>query len=626
MTDLSRFQGLTSSQIHEELLKCPKSSWPKIISELPSGIKSELVAILSNKRASSVQSGHLSRSETPREAASKKTKLESTSQNSQASSSVSSPVKTENLTIVVHPRCVPLEADTDTETEKTIGVEGGAHDKKAGISSLSSSKSLDKVFQELMVSTFSPISSVVSRTMYIAGDVRPYLKSKDCQELSVRLVQSYLNLWVSLFWNSLINNSSKKKITNKLTNNIIKKHLGRYYKQEVSKFDYDTLVSKSAHRHVGINTTSETGMVQGADTDLTAAISSSVKGSGEEEEEGLNNFDENEAMDYDNSIHLSKMAISIDKRFEDRLKLRDIRTKNMSPEAYKEFAMLREKNFRPSINTLQEWLSITWNTAYNKGLKDTKVSQIPSNSIQLFSFILNDIISSLVENALRISFIQSSRTNGDVQEGSIGSDPEMSFQSCKDLINKVNKLRESIFHHQDFEDFSIQKVDFNLIIDTFSKTENDTPKLNHIHYTIAIIQRLNYIDLKLLDESDLQKSNPQTSPKLDTNLIIEKIYSLNSKLTGQIIRGQQNSFGGSATAHSEKRKRDTIEESPSDADQSANSLSAGFGGVDETDNIMGNEEDDMFEAIIESATSEFPITSAFPNVSLSQPNFPAKNA
>ncbi|KAH8581759.1 uncharacterized protein ELE39_001889 [Cryptosporidium sp. chipmunk genotype I] len=596
MADLSKFQGLSSSQIHEELLKCPKSSWPKIISELPTGIKSELVAILSNKKANLTQNNNLG-SENPKENTSKKPKTEFVNQDSQISSS--SPIKNQNTieNTIIHPRCIPLETELNMETAIGLG-----NVNQGEIFSSSQSFCSNKIFQELMVSTFSPINSVISRTMYIAGDIRPYLKNKDCQEKSVRLIQSYLNIWISLFWNSLINRSSKKKVPNKLSNNTIKKHFSEYYKQEVSKFDYDTLINKSAHRHVGMNPNSENDTIQTTDPDITS-ISSTVK-----EDDVINDLDENEVVEYNHNIP-STMMISIDKRFEDRLKLRDIRTKNMSPEMYKEFAMLREKNFRPSINILQEWLSITWNTAYNNGLKDTKVSQIPSNSLQLFSFILNDIISSLVENALRISYLQNFNIN---LKNSIVpiQEPGDSFQNCKDLINEVNKHKELIFGSVN-EDLNSHKVDFNQIIDTFSKSQDEIPKLNYIHYILAIIQRINDIDFKLLEYSENQKFNSLVS-QINSDLIIEKLYTLYSKLTGQIIRGQQNSFGGSTTITCGKRKRNGFELS-SDLEKCANNDN--FNGVEENDYI-GNEEDDMFEAIVESATSEFSITNAFPSVSL----------
>ncbi|XP_665149.1 hypothetical protein [Cryptosporidium hominis TU502] len=282
----------------------------------------------------------------------------------------------------------------------------------------------------------------------------------------------------------------------------------------------------------------------------------------------------------------------------------------MSAEIYKEFAMLREKNFRPSINTLQEWLSITWNTTYNNGLKETKVSQIPSNSLQLFSFILNDIISSLVENALRISFLQNSNIN--LENSKIPmQDSNNLLQNCNDLINEVNKHKESIFGCTNV-DFNIQKVDFNQIIDTFSKSQDEIPKLNYIHYILAIIQRINEIDFKLLEYSEQSNPNNSLPSKINADLIIEKLYTLYSKLTGQIIRGQQNSFGGSTTGTGGKRKRDSFELS-SDFAKCANSDH--FHGAEEND-YTGNEEDDMFEAIVESATSEFSINNAFPSVSL----------
>ncbi|CUV04758.1 unnamed protein product [Cryptosporidium hominis] len=595
MADLSKFQGLNSSQIHEELLKCPKSSWPKIISELPTGIKSELIAILSNKKANPTQNNN-SVSEDPKENTPKKSKTEIVNDDSQISSS--SPIKgqNQNETPIVHPRRISLEIETNKET--TIESEKGNQDE---ICLSSQSLYSNKIFQELMVSTFSPINSVISRTMYIAGDIRPFLKNKDCQEKSVRLVQSYLNIWISLFWNSLINKSKKKKVSNKLTNSMIKKHFSEYYKQEVSKFDYDTLINKSAHRHVGMNSNTENGMIQGTDPDITG-ISSVVK-----EDDVINDLDENDGVDFNNNNLPSNMMISIDKRFEDRLKLRDIRTKNMSAEIYKEFAMLREKNFRPSINTLQEWLSITWNTTYNNGLKETKVSQIPSNSLQLFSFILNDIISSLVENALRISFLQNSNIN--LENSKIPmQDSNNLLQNCNDLINEVNKHKESIFGCTNV-DFNIQKVDFNQIIDTFSKSQDEIPKLNYIHYILAIIQRINEIDFKLLEYSEQSNPNNSLPSKINADLIIEKLYTLYSKLTGQIIRGQQNSFGGSTTGTGGKRKRDSFELS-SDFAKCANSDH--FHGAEEND-YTGNEEDDMFEAIVESATSEFSINNAFPS-------------
>ncbi|KAJ1608359.1 hypothetical protein OIY81_2679 [Cryptosporidium canis] len=584
MSDISRFQGLSAPQIHEELLKCPKSSWPKIISELPSGIKSELVAILSNKRASSSQGSSQSKSESAKEATLKKPKLESSNQVPQESSPEKTP------TPIIHPKCIPLETEAGTEGEMSEEV-----------NSKLPYPHINKVFQQLMVSTFSPIGSIVSRTMYIAGDVRPFLKNKDCQEISVRLVQSYLNLWISLFWNSLINNSSKKKISNKLTNNIIKKHLSEYYKQEVRKFDYDTLVNKSAHRHAGVNTNSENEVIQVTDAELSA-IPSSVK----VDEEGLHQLEESEVIDYDSNIP-SNLTIGIDKRFEDRLRMRDIRTKNMSPETYKEFAMLREKNFRPSVNTLQEWLSITWNTAYNNGLKDTKVSQIPSNSIQLFSFILNDIISSLVENALRISYMKNSMSNRETAAKTMNYSTYESLSNCKDLIDVVKEQKESLFDQQG-EHLDLKTVDFNLIIDTFSKSEDEVPELNYVYYIMAMVQRLNEIDIKLIDTTESSRSSLSNS-KIDLDSFIEKIHSLNSKLTANIIRGQQNSCGGSVIELNEKRKRDSSDPSL-DIERCTNS--EGFGGADDND-YMGNEEDDMFEAIVESATGEFPITSAFPN-------------
>ncbi|OII71379.1 uncharacterized protein cubi_00757 [Cryptosporidium ubiquitum] len=597
MTDFSKFQGLNSSQIHEELLKCPKSSWPKIISELPTGIKSELVAILSNKRTNFTQNNNTLGNEDTKENTPKKSKVEVSKQDSQISSSpIENKNQTQNLNeiAIVHPRCVSLETETNMETN--TGLESLNQDQ---ICSLSMSSHLNKVFQELMISTFSPINTVISRTMYIAGDVRPFLKNKDCKEKSVRLIQSYLNIWISLFWKSLINKSNKKKISNKLTNNIIKKHFSEYYKQEVSKFDYDTLINKSAHRQVGMNTNSENGIIQTTDPDITS-ISSSVK-----EEDVINDLDENEGIDYNHNIP-SHMMISIDKRFEDRLKLRDTRTKNMSPEVYKEFAMLREKNFRPSINTLQEWLSITWNTTYNNGLKDTKVSQIPSNSLQLFSFILNDIISSLVENALRISYLENCNLKNSGSK-TIMEDSDYSFENCKDLVNEVNKHKEFIFGSIN-DEFNLQKVDFNVIIDTFSKNQDEIPRLNYIHYILAITQRLNEVDFKLLGHSEYQKSN-STVFQIGMDVIIEKLFTLYSKLTGQILRGQQNSVGGSTTGIGGKRKRDGSE-LLIDLEKCTNN--SNLNGDDENEYI-GNEEDDMFEAIVESATNEFSITNAFPN-------------
>lgn len=599
MADFSKFQGLNSSQIHEELLKCPKSSWPKIISELPTGIKSELVAILSNKKANLTQNNNILGNEDTKESTPKKSKVESLNQDTQISSS---PINNKNLNenssdiSIIHPRCVSLE--TEENMGATVIFENV---KQNEICSSTVSSHLNKVFQELMVSTFSPINSVISRTMYIAGDVRSFLKNKDCQEKSVKLIQSYLNIWISLFWNSLINQSNKKKISNKLTNSTIKKHLSEYYKQEVSKFDYDILINKSAHRHVGMNPNSENGIIQTSDPDITN-ISSSVK-----EEDIIHDLDENESIDYNHNIP-SNMMINIDKRFEDRLKLRDIRTKNMSPEIYKEFAMLREKNFRPSINTLQEWLSITWNTSYNNGLKDTKVSQIPSNSLQLFSFILNDIISSLVENALRISYLESSNVKRGDFKARI-QDSNSYFKNCEDLINEVNTHKELILGDKN-EDFNLQKVDFNKIIDAFSKNQEEIPKLDYIHYILAIIQRLNEVDFKLIENLENKKPNNAFS-QININLIIEKLFILNSKLTGQIIRGQQNSLGGCTTVIGGKRRRDSFELQLDFEKCTNNNLN----NIDENDYI-GNEEDDMFEAIVESATNEFSITNAFPNVSL----------
>ncbi|KAF7457494.1 hypothetical protein HWI79_1925 [Cryptosporidium felis] len=555
MEDLSRFQGLNSPQVFEELLKCPKTSWPMIISKLPTGVKSELVAMLSNRKVTSAHGSEIPGNEEKGENPNKKAKIENLPQSSHLNLNTEDDCNSTTLS------SAPLKLDE--ENQEILS-------------------QVNRIFQEFMVSTYSPIGPIVSRTMYIAGDTRKTLKDKDCQEISVKLLQSYLNIWISLFWNSLIHNSGKKKVSNKLTNCLIKKHLSEHYRQEVRKFDFDALINKSAHKHVGINPNTENGLLN-TDPDISV-ISSSIN-----EEGGATDPDENDRIE-DETYSINQVsAQNIDKRFEYRLKLRDIRTKNMSPENYKEFAMLREKNFRPSINILQEWLSITWNTAYNNGLKVTKVSQIPSSSLQIFSFILNDIISSLVETALQISYSE----NRELFSEEIASDKITAFQSCEAFKKEVQDKIKTCTKNGEKGDF-LKQIDFNLIINSFSKEEKDIPKLNYMHYMLAIILRVNQIDNNLLEYLNPSKAGPKTSLTIQTDLIVEKVYNLYSKLTGQILRGQLNGLGGNASIKHDHPEILDLENS-------------------QNDEYTGNEEDDMFEAIVESATSEFSISNAFPN-------------
>ncbi|KAK6591101.1 hypothetical protein RS030_111926 [Cryptosporidium xiaoi] len=526
------FQGLNCSQIYEELLKCPKDKWIGIINGLPSGIKSELVAILSNKN-----------------------KKDSFINTNKVKTSINELEETSNKKIKI-------------ENEKA------EESPLKQCSSSSFSENTTKLLNELKISTYSPLSAIISRTMYIAGDLRTILKENNVDETSVRLIQIYLNIWITLLWNSLLNGNNKKKIPNKLSNNIIKKHLSEYYKQEVNKFEHDSMLNKSVHKHVEINQniSEENDFLASENSNGIVKLNDDI---------ALNNIDNDEEKTKDNMVNIPINVLSINKRFEYRLKLRDVITRKMSPENYKEFAVLREKNFRSSTNIINEWLSITWSTLYNNGLKDTKISQIPSNSLQLFSFIINDLISSTVEDALKVSYLENNKDNGE-------NETVYEIKSLKANIDKIkNRLNR----------LNLINFDFDNVIECFTKDDDfsNAPKLNHMHYLLAILNRITKIDYILLNY--LSKNAGLNGLTISIDTIIDKILILNSKLSNQIVRGDLNCINSS---------QDNIEIVELDKQNGINYLS----------DIGFNEEDDMFEAIIESATKEYSISSAFPYVSL----------
>ncbi|KAH8740299.1 hypothetical protein FG386_001574 [Cryptosporidium ryanae] len=528
------FQGLNSNQIYNELLKCPKNKWVGIINGLPSGIKSELVAILSskNKKDSPLNSNN-------------KVKINNTEFEEKSNKRLK----------------IESEKVVETQLEQCL------------TSSHAFSEDTRKILNELKISTYSPLGTIVSRTMYIAGDLRTTLKENNLDDTSVRLVQIYLNIWVTLLWNSLFNSNDKKRIANKLSNSIIKKHLNKYYRQEVNKFEHDSMLNKSIHKHVGINQTvnAENDFLSSENSNDIARVNDEIT---------LNNIDDEEKSK-NNMINIPINTLNINKRFEYRLKLRDVRTRKMSPENYKEFAVLREKNFRSSTNILHEWLSITWSTYYNNGLKDTKISQIPSNSLQLFSFLINDLISSIVEDALKISYL----------ENNIDNNENKMVYELNSLKNKIAEIKEKM------DILDLKNLDFDKVIECFIKNDNfsEVPKLNHMHYLFAILNRITNTDNVLLNYL-FNINNSLSKLVIDVETIIGIIITLNSKLSNQIIRGELNCINST---------QESVERIELNKQDESNCLSSvGF-----------SEEDDMFEAIIESATKEYSISNVFPYVS-----------
>ncbi|OII75948.1 hypothetical protein cand_002790 [Cryptosporidium andersoni] len=568
-----KLEGLSAVQIYDELLKTPKSSWTQMISQLPATVKSDLVQILSKKKKECTGSSDNS---------TLKSNLSTNTAHiyevKSQSLEISNKVNTSNEVNNVQDNNINLYQESLKEKEHINPDNNYDFTKKDNLDNQKLKLSfqepcntttieLNKKFLNLKVSTYSPIYQIISRAMYIAGDDRKILKDANNDEITVKCVQSYLNIWIALVWDNLT--LSNSKISGKLNNKILKNLLKNLYKEEIDKLNYDYLISKVAHKHfvTGSNVISPVSSVENKDISVTQDIESIT-------------------------CNLSTLSNTINTRFENRLKLRDIRTRNMPSDSYKEFALLREKNFRPSLNTLHDWLNITWNTTYNSGIKDSKITDIPSGCLQIFSFLINDIISSIVEDALQVAL-------SEIKCEQILNEYKSNEYKCNikedSFIKRINELNK-ISSSKKFDDL----LEYYKNLENIKgSSKNNMIELRIDHYLAVIINKINEKDINLLYNS----CNPTKSYELtlshknsiiESTVIINRISELNEVLTSQIIRGSSNwcissfkKYGIEDDKISENYQSDDVKQ--------------------KTDEV-----NDMFDAILESAIKDCPIDKVFP--------------
>ncbi|KAL7067269.1 hypothetical protein ACR3K2_22530 [Cryptosporidium serpentis] len=568
-----KLEGLSAVQIYDELLKTPKNSWTKMISELPAAVKSDLVQILSKKKKECIEGSDNSTLKS-----NLSTNMAHICEIKTQSLEISNKVNTSNEVNNTQDNNINLYQESLKE-EEHISLDknydstekSNLNDQKLKLSFQepcnSTTIELNKKFLNLKVSTYSPLYQIISRAMYIAGDDRKILKDANNNEITVKCIQSYLNIWIALVWDNLT--LSNSKILGKLNNKILKNLLKNLYKEEIDKLNYDYLISKVAHKHFGTggNVISPVSSVENKDISVTQDIESITCNS-----DILNN--------------------TINIRFENRLKLRDIRTRNMPSDSYKEFALLREKNFRPSLNTLHDWLNITWNTTYNNGIKDSKVSDIPSGCLQIFSFLINDIISSIVEDALQVAL-------SEIQHEQILNEYKSNEYKCDikedSFIKKINELIK-ISSSTKFDNL----LEYYKNLENIKKSsKNNMIELRVDHYLAVITNKINKKDINLLYNScNPTKSYDLTlsckNSMIESTVIINRIFELNEVLTSQIVRGSSNWCTGSLKKY--EIKDDKISENH------------------QNDNVKQktDEVNDMFDAILESAIKDCPIDKVFP--------------